>query len=63
MYYAKIFCSIQVSIYAFGRISGGHFNPAVTVALAFAGKLPEEDTGGVVMHVLAYCFVQCFAAI
>jgi aquaporin Z len=27
-------------VFAFGSVSGGHFNPAVTVALLVAGKLP-----------------------
>ena len=33
------------------EISGGHVNPAVTVALASAGKIPPND-------VLPYCFSQ-----
>ncbi len=30
-------------IYAFGDISGGHFNPAVTVSMAVSGRMPLKD--------------------
>jgi glycerol uptake facilitator-like aquaporin len=33
------------------NISGGHINPAVTIALSSAGKLPSSD-------VLPYCLAQ-----
>ncbi|HZJ06353.1 MAG TPA: aquaporin Z [Nocardioidaceae bacterium] len=35
--------------YAVGHISGGHFNPAVTVGLASAGRFSWKDTGGYVV--------------
>ncbi|HTT45545.1 MAG TPA: aquaporin [Thermoplasmata archaeon] len=37
-------------IYAFGDISGGHFNPAVTIGAWVAGRMPARD---VVPYILA----------
>lgn len=34
---------LAVSIYAFGEVSGGHFNPAVTVAMAISRRMPARD--------------------
>src|SRR6266705_22795 len=34
---------LMVMIYAGGHISGGHFNPAVTLAVWLRGKCPASD--------------------
>jgi aquaporin Z len=34
---------VMVGVFAFGDLSGGHFNPAVTVSMAVAGKMPKRD--------------------
>jgi len=36
---------LAVMIFAGGHISGGHFNPAVTLAVFLRGKLPMKDVG------------------
>lgn len=43
-------------VYAFGSVSGGHFNPAVTAAMLVAGKMP-------VVKSLLYWVAQFAAAI
>jgi len=34
---------LMVMVYAGGHISGGHYNPAVTVAVAIRGRMPAQD--------------------
>lgn len=36
-------CALMVMIYAGGHVSGGHFNPAVTLAVFLRGKCPAGD--------------------
>ncbi len=47
--------AVMVMIYAVGAVSGGHFNPAVTVGLAMARRFPWSD-------VVAYVVTQVVAA-
>lgn len=48
--------AVIAAFYAFGHISGGHFNPAVTVGLAAAGRFPWA-------RVLAYVVAQVIGGI
>ena len=41
--------TVVVGAYALGPISGGHFNSAVTLGLAAAGRFSWKDTGGYVV--------------
>lgn len=45
--------TVVAGAYAFGPISGGHFNPAVTLGLAAAGRFPwSKSIGYIVAQVL-----------
>ena len=41
--YLAIGAALSIAIMLGGAISGGAFNPAVTIALMYAGKLPRSD--------------------
>ncbi|WP_183750721.1 aquaporin Z [Pseudochelatococcus contaminans] len=43
--------TVLTGVYAFGAISGGHFNPAVTVGLVVSGRFPPKNA-------LPYIIVQ-----
>ena len=47
---------LAVMVYAGGNISGGHYNPAVSLAIYLRGKLTSRDLGG-------YWFSQLAAAV
>jgi aquaporin Z len=48
--------TLMVMIYAGGHISGGHFNPAVTMAVLVRGRIEIGDA-------IAYCLVQVVGGI
>ncbi|MEC3908439.1 aquaporin [Tamlana sp. 2201CG12-4] len=50
---------VMAMIYAFGEISGAHFNPAVTIAFAFAKKFSWQN---VPKYILAQAIGGIFAA-
>jgi aquaporin Z len=48
--------SVLVMVYAIGKISGCHINPAITIAMLLNGKIPSKDA-------IIYIIVQCTGAI
>ena len=48
--------SLALVLLLIGNITGGHVNPAVTIALASAGKLPTSE-------VFPYILVQVFGGL
>ncbi len=36
-------CSLMIMVYMGGHVSGGHYNPAVSLALLLRGKLPSSE--------------------
>ena len=48
--------ALALTILLTSKISGGHINPAVTIAMASAGKLPVSE-------VLPYCMAQIFGGL
>lgn len=41
--------TVVIGAYAFGPISGGHFNPAITLGVAASGRFPWKDTIGYIV--------------
>jgi hypothetical protein len=54
--------ALMVFIYAGGHISGGHYNPAVTLGVFLRGKLPRSDVGPYWIAQLAGAFLAAWLA-
>ncbi len=52
--------AVLSATYAIGRVSGGHYNPAVTVGLAVAGRLPHREILPYILAQLAGGIVAAF---
>jgi aquaporin Z len=48
--------SLMIMVYAGGHVSGGHYNPAVTIAVTLRGKCSPTDA-------VPYIVAQCVAAV
>ncbi|GAA4712718.1 MIP family channel protein [Nocardioides conyzicola] len=53
--------AVAVMAYAFGRVSGAHFNPAVSVGAAISGRLAWRQVGLYVVAQLVGAIVGAFA--
>lgn len=51
---------VMSMIYAFGEISGAHFNPAVTFGFAYAGKFPWNKVPAYILAQSIGAFLACF---
>ena len=49
--------AVTIAVYAVGRISGAHLNPAVTIALAVIGSFPWIDVPGYVAAQMVGAFL------
>ncbi|MBA3885424.1 MAG: aquaporin family protein [Acidobacteria bacterium] len=49
--------AVAIAVYAVGRVSGAHINPAVTVGLASIGSFPWSEVPGYVVAQMAGAFV------
>jgi aquaporin TIP len=47
--------ALSIAVNAFGGVSGGHFNPAVTIGMLSTGRIPFGNA-------LVYIFAQCAGA-
>ncbi len=54
--------TLMVVIYAFGHISGAHYNPAVTVAALLRGKCPAADVAPYLLSQIAGAAAAVFTA-
>ena len=54
--------ALMVMVYAGGHISGGHFNPAVTLAVWLRGKCPTTDVPGYLASQIVAGIAAAFVA-
>jgi aquaporin Z len=55
--------ALMVMVYAGGHVSGGHYNPAVTLAVWLRGRCPAADVPGYMVAQVAGAFAAATAAL
>src|SRR5690242_17069034 len=52
--------ALMIMVYAGGHVSGGHYNPAVTVAVWLRGRCPQADVPGYIGSQVSAAIVAAF---
>ena len=55
--------ALMVMVYAGGHISGGHYNPAVTLAVWLRGKCPTSDVPGYILSQIVAAVAAAFVVL
>jgi aquaporin Z len=55
--------TLMVMVYAGGHISGGHYNPAITIAVWMRGKCPASDVPGYIISQIVAATVAAFTVL
>ena len=55
--------ALMIMVYAGGHVSGGHYNPAVTLAVWLRGRCPQSDVPGYIGSQIAAGIVAAFVVL
>ena len=55
-------CSLMIMVYMGGHVSGGHYNPAVTLGVTMRGRLPAKDAAPYMLFQVAGAFAAAAVA-
>jgi len=55
--------ALMIMVYAGGHVSGGHYNPAVTLAVWLRGRCPQADVPGYIVAQVAAGIVAAFVVL
>ena len=55
--------ALMIMVYAGGHVSGGHYNPAVTIAVWLRGRCPTADVAGYIISQIAGAIAAAFVVL